>query len=235
MCRTTILFVSAVLAGMLAPIAHAATSGEQSFPTMLKDAPLVISARDAAEMDEAKISLAKYGYVERLTDVSLAEYALQRIGQKEQQAAEELRTTRAEPRAARQEGFFRFGTDSPPALAFVPSEVPKEIVRSNSRNYIIPSSSKITQVFSNTELGQLLVREVKNARLFAESTGAVSTTVAGFPVYVTTVKYSGGQWVTFVLASKDQRVLEIEVGTRIGTQQQKAALDALVVGLLTSP
>lgn len=229
-----IFVIAVVLAGMSAPIARAASPENAASATQLKNAPLVISERDLAEMSRAKTALAKNGYVEHLTRVSLAEYALQRIREKEQQAEQALQAPAAEGSGAAGQGFFRLGAEVAPQFAFAPSKVPMEMVRADSKNYIIPASGTVTQVFSNTQLGQLLVREVKNAQLFVDSADAASARIGGYPVYVTTVKYAGGQWATFILASKDRRVLEIEVGVRVTTPQQKAALDALVASLLSS-
>jgi hypothetical protein len=79
------------------------------------------------------------------------------------------------------------------------------------------------------------IREVTDAQLYADSDVAATTTVGGFPVYMTTLKYAGEKWATFIVTSKNRKVLEIEVGTRIDSPQRKAALDALVARLLTSP
>lgn len=192
-----------------------------------------------AEMDQARESIQKNGYVERSADISSYEYAREKLRQRTQAAKDEPSgsdiATDEKTAAA-----FTLDSESVSRLPFPLSAVPTGFVHTESENFVIPAGPQITRLYSDTELGTLLIQEFQNGQVDArpqvEAGGlpAQQLIAAGFPVYVTIVKYFGEKWTTVAVTGNGHKAFYIEVGTRINEPKSESRLVALLSSLLTT-
>jgi len=227
--QTLSIAVAAIAALCLGSSAVAADTS--SHPEVLKNAPLVITGEMKAIQETNRQSIARHGYVDRPTEVSGARRALDLLVREEQYVlAAQKSPGGARPLPERR--FWRLGKDTVPKLGVSMGALPEGFVPASASGYVFSPGAGATRVFSDSVLGTLMIREYPNGKLFVDGPTKMGKVIAGTTVYVTTIRYQGGDWATLAVAAKADRILEVEVGDRVDSPANQALFEQLIASLL---
>jgi hypothetical protein len=183
-----------------------------------KDVPIIASTTYAGmtmgaimtpemrlDYDNMRKSLAMNGYIEKETTPPRTDYVLNRLDELRQFAnvagqadnADNLGFHPLEVIHAR--GYSE--------LPFVPRFLPPSFREPGSEAFLIKASNHLTQFYTSTEFGALLIDELQNATI---SMGAENAEIGNQPALLVPVKHGQNKWATVVLSQQGNRVLIVE-------------------------
>lgn len=186
-----------------------------------------------AAMDRERASVERDGFIERPTVASPTEVAVAELMKREEDARNEQARSGARP-PAHKVGYLPLSAGIGRALGFAPGTVPETMIDAGSTNVMLPGRDRLIRIYTSTALGPMIVRELKGTPLVVKSGAQPFMTVGVTPVYVATVRYARGAWGTVAMASSPTRLIHVDIGRRLDTPQQQAALRSLLTALVRS-
>jgi len=145
--------------------------------------------------------LATQGYFEQLDRVPVSQYMLQRI--------EDRRTEHEhqnKPMVAKTLGFQEISEYNLSRAPFAPNNVPQDVVKSGSTNYILPTNTKIRRIYTETDFGVLFVEQSIGEMVFDQP----NMKSAGNDAKVVVTKHKNDTWATTLYASNAGYIYRIE-------------------------
>jgi hypothetical protein len=184
---------------------------------------LTDSQRDQITRDGA--NFAKAGFLDRSTVTAPPDEMLQKI------QAEEARAATAGPVVMRR--FFPLNPILERQAPASAKPVPTALLGAGAANYISISSERSLRLYTGTALGNVLVKEVVGAELRAMAAAPKPDFVVGnVPVYVSTVRYAGGTWVTEAIANPAGKIVHVFFQTRVDSPAKSEAMRSWLQAVL---
>lgn len=171
------------------------------------------------DYERIRNSLAANGYVEKFDTIPRPDYVLNRLEERRQ-----LAIVAGRPDDAEILGFYAMESVHARGYAelpFVPRFLPQSYRDADSDAFLVVAGNHITQVYTQTVFGALLIDEFENATV---SIGTENARIAGNPAVVVPVKHGSGKWATVVLAQQGNRVLVVESNQLLIGEKRKGFL-----------
>jgi hypothetical protein len=183
--------------------------------------PELASLREATAQ-----SIAAAGYIDRSDEESRATYVQARMKERVSVAEEAGKAKTPEVL-----GYYDISDGLPvQAQAHAPTLVPRGILSSQSRSFLLPGETITKQLHTKTVFGDLIVDELKDATTTLE---APNLEVAGHPATFTHVHYRGEKWASVVYVPVGTRLLIVEADRKLEGANKKRFLE-MVTNLVTA-
>jgi hypothetical protein len=218
-------YTQAVLALIaVAAVVPSTTWAKNSKPWLAGDGSPAISTAQQAQSARDVASASKLGYLDRSTVIAPPAEMLQNI------QSEEARLASARGNVMRR--FFPLNPVLERRAAASVKPVPADLLSAGAPNYISMSSERTLRLYTGTALGTVLVKEVVGARLQAVMARPPDAVIGGVPVFIATVRYAGGTWMTEAIANPPGKVVHVFFGTRVDSPARSAAVRSWLQAVL---